>query len=174
MNFPIEMYKIRLENMTIKVPCERCAGRGIVDYGCHKCGGNGVHKKTINVWKVSPKKEEIVKIDRSSKDSFYASTQTSYKGGLRYWTGLSEFYNEEDKYLHFTKEDAQQECDARNNEIEDVLKIINSNKTKQNKNNELEKLLELEKAKSAFWKLKAQGEEPVLCGSYESIKYITS
>lgn len=132
MDFPIEMYKIRLENITIKVPCERCAGKGIVDYGCHKCGGNGIHKKTINVWKVAPRKEKVVKIDRSSKDNFYSGTQTSYKGGLRYWTSLSEFYNEEDKYLHFTKEDAQQECDARNKENEDILKVFNSNKTKQN------------------------------------------
>ena len=93
---------------------------------------------------------------------------------MRYWTGLSEFYCEDDKYLHFTKEDAQKECDVRNHEINDVLKIASSNKAKQTKNNELEKMLELEKAKSAYWKLKAEGEEPILCGSYESIKYITS
>lgn len=177
MNFPIEMYRIRQEEVRIKVPCSRCAEKGIVDKTCNKCGGKGVHHKTILVWKVAPKTVTVDKIDRSSKNSYYHGTQTTYEGGLRYWTGMSEFYNEENKRLHFTKEDAQKECNRRNSDIAELLKVANSNKTISNpKTNEeeLERLLELEKAKSVFWKMKAQGEEPVLCGSCDDIKYIIS
>ena len=133
MKFPIEMYRIHEVNMKIKVPCEQCLEKGIIDKGCHKCGGNGTHNKTIKVWKVAPRTVTIEKIDRSSKDNYYRGTQTSYEGGLRYWTSASEFFNEEDKYLHFTKSDAQKECDRRNVDIADILKI--NDKNKQNKNN---------------------------------------
>ena len=85
MEFPIEMYKIRQEEVKIKVPCERCLDKGIVDKYCHKCGGNGSHNKTIKVWKVAPKTETVVDIDRSTEDSFYKGVQTSYKSGLRYF-----------------------------------------------------------------------------------------
>ena len=132
MRFPIEMYKIRQEEVKIKIPCERCMNSGIVDRSCKKCGGNGVHNKTIKVWKVAPKTETIVDIDRSSEDSFYKGTQTSYEGGLRYWTGMNEFYKEEDKYLHFTKKDAQDECNRRNKDVADILKIDSNNKTIKN------------------------------------------
>ena len=37
-----------------------------------------------------------------------------------------------------------------------------------------EHLIRLERAKSDYWKLKAKGEEPLLVGSVEDIKYITS
>ena len=133
MRFPIEMYKIRQEEVKIKIPCERCMNSGIVDRSCKKCGGNGVHNKTIKVWKVAPKTETVVNIDRSSKDSFYKGIQTSYEGGLRYWIGMSEFYNEEDKYLHFTKKDAQDECNRRNKDVADILKVDSNNKTIKNK-----------------------------------------
>ena len=129
MRFPIEMYKIRQEEVKIKIPCERCMNSGIVDRSCKKCGGNGVHNKTIKVWKVAPKTETVVNIDRSSKDSFYKGIQTSYEGGLRYWTGMNEFYKEEDKYLHFTKKDAQDECNRRNKDVADILKVDSNNKT---------------------------------------------
>lgn len=175
MEFPIEMYKIRQEDMRIKLPCERCLEKGIIDKGCHKCGGNGTHHKTIKLWKIAPKTTTVERIDRSSKDSFYHSTQTSYEGGLRYWTGISEFYNEADRYLHFTKSDAQKECDKRNESIADILKIAESNKTKKNNTvdvDELERKLELERARSSFWKCKANGENPVILGSRESIEYI--
>ena len=133
MRFPIEMYKIRQEEVKIKIPCERCMNSGIVDRSCKKCGGNGVHNKTIKVWKVAPKTETVVNIDRSSKDSFYKGIQTSYEGGLRYWTGMNEFYKEEDKYLHFTKKDAQDECNRRNKDVADILKVDSNNKTIKNK-----------------------------------------
>lgn len=46
--------------------------------------------------------------------------------------------------------------------------------TPYDENVELKRLLELEKAKSSFWKLKANGENPIILGSKESMKYITS
>lgn len=128
MEFPIEMYRIRLEDMKIKVPCEWCLKKGIIDKGCHKCGGNGIHNKTIKVWKVAPRTETVYKIDRSSKNSYYHGVQTTYEGGLRYWTSACEFFNEEEKYLHFNKYDAQKECDRRNVEIDDILKVHDKNK----------------------------------------------
>lgn len=132
MKFPIEMYRIRKEDMKIKVPCERCMKNGIVNKRCHKCGGNGVHNKTIKVWKVAPRTVTIEKIDRASEDSYYKGIQTNYKGELRYWTGVSEYFNEEDKILHFNRNDAQKECDRRNIEIADILKIHNENRQDKN------------------------------------------
>ena len=131
MEFPIEMYKIREEDMKIKVPCEKCLEKGVIDKGCQKCGGNGIHNKTIKVWKVHPRTITVERIDRSSEDSYYHDIQTTYEGGLRYWTSASSFFNEDDKYLHFNKHDAQKECDRRNVEIANILKICDKNK--QNK-----------------------------------------
>ena len=128
MIFPIEMYKIYKKEVRIKVPCEQCLANGIVDGACRKCGGNGVHNKTLQVWTVSHHTEKVEKIDRSSEDRYYKGTQTTYVGGLRYWTSYSEFYNEEDRILHFNKNDAQKECDRRNTEIADILKIHDRNK----------------------------------------------
>lgn len=127
MKFPIEMYRIREEDMKINVPCERCLEKGIVDRSCSKCGGNGIHRKTIKVWKVAPKTVTVEKIDRSSSDNFYKSTQTSYKNGLRYWTGNYEFYNEGNLLLHFTKSEAQKECDKRNEDIKELLEAYRKN-----------------------------------------------
>lgn len=124
MDFPIEMYKIKEEEVTIKVPCEACYKKGMVVYDCHKCGGKGIHNKTIKVWKVARKTVTMEKINRGKSDQLYHGKQTSYDGGLQYWTGDSEFYNENDLYLHFTKEDAQKECDKRNKDISDVLNSI--------------------------------------------------
>jgi len=61
--------------------------------------------------------------------------------------------------------------------IADILKIAESNKTKKNNTvdvDELERKLELERARSSFWKCKANGENPVILGSRESIEYIMS
>ena len=132
MKFPIEMYRIREEDVKIKVPCERCSAKGIVNNKCNVCGGKGTHNKTIKVWKVMPRTETVEKIDRSSEDSYYKGIQMTYVGGLRYWTSYSEFFNEESKILHFNKNDAQKECDRRNANIADILKIHNEN----NKNND--------------------------------------
>jgi hypothetical protein len=125
--FPIEMYKIREEDMKIQVPCERCLEKGIVDHTCSKCGGKGTHNKTIKVWKVAPKTVTVEKIDRSDIDKFYGSIQTSYKNGLRYWTSLNDYYNEANMFLHFTKSEAQKECDKRNENIKIPLDIYKKN-----------------------------------------------
>lgn len=118
MKFPIEMYKIREEDVKIKVPCEHCLEKGIVDRRCNKCGGNGVHNKTIKVWNIAPRTVTVEKIDRSPVDSL-----TSHIGGLRYWISYSEFYSEESKLLHFNREDAWNECARRNADVADILKI---------------------------------------------------
>ena len=117
MEFSIKMYRIRLEDMKIKVPCEQCLKKGIVNKTCHKCGGNGTHNKTIKVWKVAPRTVTVERIDRDSKDS-----------SLRYWIDTSEFFNEKDRYLHFNKSDAQKECDKRNVNIADILEVDKKNK----------------------------------------------
>ena len=127
MKFPIEMYKIREEDLKIKVPCEHCLENGIVDKRCNKCGGNGTHNKTIKVWKVMPRTVIVEKIDRSSEDSFFRGIQTSYVGGLRYWTSSSEYFNEESKLLHFNKDDAWAECVRRNANVKDILEIHTNN-----------------------------------------------
>ncbi|WP_395546825.1 MULTISPECIES: hypothetical protein [unclassified Lacrimispora] len=127
MKFPIEMYKIREEDMKIQVPYERCLEKRIIDHTCSKCGGKGVHSKTIKVWKVAPKTVTVEKIDRSLGDNFYKGVQTSYKNGLRYWTCNYEFYNEADLYLHFTKSEAQKECDKRNESIKGLLAVNRKN-----------------------------------------------
>ncbi|WP_313069901.1 hypothetical protein [Lacrimispora sp.] len=123
MKFPIEMYRIREEEMKIQIPCERCLAKGIIDRTCSKCGGKGVHNKTIKAWEVAPKTVTVEKIDRSSNDNFFRGIQTSYKNGLRYWTSHYDFYNEADMYLHFTMNEAQRECDKRNESIKELLVI---------------------------------------------------
>ena len=127
MKFLIEMYRIREVNKKIQVPCEWCLEKGIVDKRCNKCGGNGVHNKTLKVWEVMPRTEIIEKIDRGFEDNFYRGIQVEYEGGLRYWISSCEFFNEESRLLHFNKDDAQKECDRRNAGIADILKIYNYN-----------------------------------------------
>ncbi len=124
----IEMYRIRQEDVRIKIPCESCLEKGIVDKNCCKCGGNGVHKKTIKVWKVAPRTVTVEKIDRETENWCYKGVQYGHIGELRYWYSYSEFYSEESKLLHFNKEDAQEECNRRNVEIADILKIHDRNK----------------------------------------------
>lgn len=128
MEFPIEMYKIREEDMKIQIPCDRCLEKGIIDRICSKCGGKGLHNKTIKVWNIAPKTVTVEAISRGTKDPFHRNIQTSFTDGLRYWTSSSEFYNEADLYLHFTKDDAQRECDKRNESIKDVLNIYKKNR----------------------------------------------
>ena len=113
------MYRIKEYEETIKVPCESCLSKGIVSYKCQKCGGKGVHKKTIKVWRIVARMETVHKIDR---DEY---------GDLRYWVEYDTFYKEDKKILHFTEKDAEKECVRRNHDIIDILLEIDS----QNKNN---------------------------------------
>lgn len=147
MKFPIEMYKIREEDVKIKVPCEHCLEKGIVDRRCNKCGGNGVHNKTIKVWKVMPRTVTVDRIDRSPVDS-----HTSHIGGLRYWISYSEFYSEESKLLHFNKDDAWNECVRRNADIADVLKIYSQNKKFEEYDEQMERVKLLCKRSELFCK----------------------
>ena len=128
----IEMYRIREEDVRIKIPCERCLEKGIVDKNCPKCGGNGVHKKTIKVWKVAPRTVTVEKIDRETKNWCYKGVQHGHIGELRYWYSYSEYFREESKLLHFNEDDAQRECDRRNADIADILKVIEENKRNNN------------------------------------------
>lgn len=117
MSFPIEMYKIRQQKVVIKVPCEACCANGAVDDDCFKCGGKGVHKKTLILWKVAPRTETIYNINRTFSESYYGGIPVSYEEDLRYWTDMSVYYDDKDRLIHFTIKDAQRECEKRNKVI---------------------------------------------------------
>ena len=102
-NTNLEMYHIKLQDYKIKVVCNKCYNNGQVDEKCSQCGGKGVHNKTKQKWEVSEKLVSIDKIDRDED------------GELRYWEDKSCFFNEMDKYLHFSYQDALNECKRRNN-----------------------------------------------------------
>ena len=104
-NTNLEMYHIKLQDYKIKVVCNKCYNNGQVDEKCSQCGGKGVHNKTKQKWEVSEKLVSIDKIDRDED------------GELRYWEDKSCFFNEMDKYLHFSYQDALNECKRRNNVI---------------------------------------------------------
>lgn len=80
---PKMAYVLRLETKKKVVTCESCTSNGEVVPGCNRCGGKGTHHKSYQVYEVSPRKVEIVKIDRDPNT-----------GELRYWTDKSEFYPE--------------------------------------------------------------------------------
>ena len=107
----------------IKVPCECCLEKGVVDRRCNKCGGNGTHNKTIKVWNVAPRTVTVEKIDREMENWHYRGEQYGHIGELRYWIDSSDFYREESKLLHFNREDAWNECARRNADVADILKI---------------------------------------------------
>lgn len=111
----IEMYRIKEVEQKIKVPCEFCLSKGIVYHKCSKCGGNGVHNKTIKIWKLAKYTEDIIAINRDSK------------GALCYWTSQSEYFPEDSRLVHFTKKDAEDECRRRNKELSSVIEIMNRN-----------------------------------------------
>ena len=114
----IEMYVIKDVAENIMVPCEVCAARGVIYAECGKCGGKGIHKKTIYPWRVAKRTEIVIKIDRDSKTT-----------GLRYWTSSTEYFAEENKIAHFTKEDAEAECARRNKfaGLETILSTLENN-----------------------------------------------
>ena len=114
---PLEMYRIKEYEERIKVPCEHCFNRGIVTHNCQKCGGKGVHNKTIKVWRIVARTETVHKIDRN-KD-----------GDLRYWVACDTYYPEVNKMLHFTKLDAEKECNRRNIAINHILEIDRQNRS---------------------------------------------
>ena len=117
----IEMYRIREKEVKIQVPCIKCAEKGIVDVACCKCGGKGTHNSTLKVWKVAPISVYIEGINRDKTT-----------GDLRYWYESDSYFIESARLLHFNIEDAQFECDKRNESISPILKIHRSNCTSKN------------------------------------------
>lgn len=113
----IKMYRIREEGVRIQVPCEKCMEKGIIDKTCYKCGGKGLHNKTVGVWEVCSGAVSIGKIDRSKTT-----------GDLRYWIDDMCYYLDNDGIMHFTKKDAQYECDKRNEDVLSILEIHERNK----------------------------------------------
>lgn len=118
----IEMYKIKEFDEAVTVPCSLCADKGIIDQSCNRCNGKGVHKRTIHPYRICRRTVTIIKIDRDSKTS-----------NLRYWTSSSEYFPEEQKLVHFTEEDAQEECKRRNKVLglDAILDILENNKVKK-------------------------------------------
>ena len=104
-NTNLQMYHIKLQDYKIKVVCNKCYKNGQVDEKCSECGGKGIHNKTKQKWEVNKKLVSIDKIDRDED------------GELRYWGGKDSFFYEMDKYLHFSYQDALNECKRRNNVI---------------------------------------------------------
>ena len=105
-NTNLQMYHIKLQDYKIKVVCNKCYKNGQVDEKCSECGGKGIHNKTKQKWEVSKKLVSIDKIDRDED------------GELRYWEDKDSFFYEMDKYLHFSYQDAKNECKRRNKEVE--------------------------------------------------------
>lgn len=66
-----------------KVVCKSCAKRGEVLSACPECGGAGVHRKSVQRFRVKDRPIELVQVDRDP-----------HTGLIRYWTGLSDFYYE--------------------------------------------------------------------------------
>lgn len=110
----IEMYKIKEFPSKYQIVCDHCQKKGFVDQSCNNCGGKGTRNKTINVWDVCKRKEDVIRIDREDKESLV-------KGDLRYWTGACDFYREQSKLLHFTYNDAKNECNLRNKDIQHII-----------------------------------------------------
>ena len=102
-NTNLQMYHIKLQDYKIKVVCNKCYHNGQVDEKCSECGGKGIHNKTKQKWDVSKKLVSIDKIDRDED------------GELRYWKDKDSFFYEMDRLLHFSYQDALNECKRRNN-----------------------------------------------------------
>lgn len=106
-----KMYLVSKEEKGILEPCPYCSSLGMVAADCQACNGKGVRVKRIK-WHV-PKKIDVVKIDRNSEPV----TQVTRDGGavtiigaLRYWIDEENYYGEPQMLVHFTKEDAKEEC----------------------------------------------------------------
>lgn len=130
MSNAIVMFRIKEVEQRITIPCEFCLKKGIVDMKCPKCGGKGTHKKTIKIWKVMPRTELVLKINRASKDYSFAGRIIVSEGELRYWVSESDYFAESDRLLHFTYQDAEQECKRRNAEYTELLEILDNNHRK--------------------------------------------
>jgi len=126
-----EMFRIKEFDSFCWVVCDCYKQNLKINSKCTMCGGKGVHKKSIKIWKICDRPESIIKIDRAEKDSYYGTgltNETGYKeiatkqGELRYWTSDCEYFSENNKFIHFNRKDAQDECDFRNKVNKEVIK----------------------------------------------------
>ena len=99
----MKMYLLKRDSNKFVVTCNKCHERGYVDLKCTECGGKGVRFKTVEKWIV--RNIDIEEINRDSE------------GNIIYWTDSWSFFNENDRLIHFTKKDAQKECERRNGEL---------------------------------------------------------
>lgn len=127
-----KMYLVYARDMKMKVVCESCAVRGAVASNCTKCNGEGTHHKATK-WYVS-KPIDIEKIDRVSEDISIRDAVTGElivqpAGSLRYWEDASCYYAEQEKLIHFTKQDAAAECRKRNHKLHGLMLAMHLEKT---------------------------------------------
>lgn len=127
-----KMYLVYARDIKMKVVCESCAVRGAVASNCTKCNGEGTHHKATK-WYVS-KPIDIEKIDRGSEDISVRDAVTGElivqpAGSLRYWVDASYYYAEQEKLIHFTKQDAAAECHKRNHKLHGPLLAMHLEKT---------------------------------------------
>ena len=109
--------KVVSKEVRITVVCEKCASFGIVRGTCHRCNGTGVHKKTIKWHKAIP--ITIDRIDRCPHDipvgcGYSEEEIIRERGSLRYWIDAVSYYAEAEQLIHFTVQDAENECRRRN------------------------------------------------------------
>lgn len=105
---PVEMYRIRQDSIKLHVPCHLCVSAGVIIENCHACNGKGWHNKTFPYWIISKRTTTIERIDKDEH-------------GYRFWTGPSEYFPEENHIVHFTKDEAQKECDLRNKDVNHLI-----------------------------------------------------
>jgi hypothetical protein len=107
-----EMFRIHERTIKLKVPCQKCNTAGIIIQNCHACNGKGWHNKTFPYWCVAKQTVTIERIDREK-----------YDGPYRFWTGPSEYFQEKSNLVHFSSADAQHECDKRNIDVNNLIKL---------------------------------------------------
>lgn len=106
----MEMFRIKeVSDTRVRTVCKECYKRGLIGSYCDNCDGKGWVFKHGH-WAVQERPINIVCIDRDES------------GELRYWEDDSNHYLESQKLLHFSRDDAAEECKRRNN-INYTLKI---------------------------------------------------
>lgn len=122
-----DMYLVKEVPEIIKVTCKFCTRNGIVNKNCKTCNGDGIHNKVTIFRKVETIK--IKKIKRCKKDIYLWKTmkEESRIGELLYYIDDVKFYSERSKKIHFTFDDAQDECNRLNMEIDKIIEIHNKN-----------------------------------------------
>lgn len=120
MIFPIDMYEICSKDLFVDAICETCKDLDCADPNCSLCKGKGTYKKVIHKWEVSNNLVRVYNIDRDYNSCITPSS-------LRYWITFGQYVDESDRLLHFSKEDAQKECDYRNMLTQSINDLLGSN-----------------------------------------------